>query len=31
MTNVNWVGELNVRLGRTADWTGEKNIAESMR
>jgi hypothetical protein len=27
----NWVSEPNVRLGRTADWAGKKNMGESMR
>jgi hypothetical protein len=30
MTKENWVGGVNMQSGRTADWTGEKNIAESM-
>jgi hypothetical protein len=31
MKKENWVGGLNARLDRTADWAGEKNIAKSMR
>jgi hypothetical protein len=31
MTKGNWVGVMNAWLGRTTDWAGEKNIAESMR
>jgi hypothetical protein len=31
MTQGNWVGGLNVRLGQTTDWASEKNMAESMR
>jgi hypothetical protein len=31
MTKGNWVDGLNARLGQTADWTDEKNMAESMR
>jgi hypothetical protein len=27
----NWVGGSNARLGRTADWVSEKNMAESIR
>jgi hypothetical protein len=31
MTKRNWVGGLNVRLDRTADWVDEKNMVVSMR
>jgi hypothetical protein len=31
MTKGNWVGGPNVRLDRTDDWSGEKNMAKSMR
>jgi hypothetical protein len=31
MTKGNWVGGPNARLSRTADYAGEKNMAESMR
>jgi hypothetical protein len=31
MTKGNWIGGLNVRLDRTADWVDEKNMAVSMR
>jgi hypothetical protein len=31
MTKGNWVSGLNARLGQTADWAGEKNMAEDMR
>jgi hypothetical protein len=30
MTKGNWVSGPNARLGRTADWADEKNMAESM-
>jgi hypothetical protein len=31
MIKENWVGGPNARLGRTADWAREKNMATSMR
>jgi hypothetical protein len=31
MTKGNWVGGPNARLGQTAYWADEKNMAESMR